>query len=180
MNDSYITNDVSSDGTSAPALPSRDLPELPDPDLGVLRGADSESEPGSGDVETGATESILGRAAALRFPNLRDLAPRERIDALIDYITDTAIARGELEELRLEAHVRLRDARERLAAVTVTASRSASKVAVEELRRQAAPKLAHEVDSARWVVERCTEQIMRLGGTDYDAASRTYTLLSGS
>lgn len=86
--------------------------------------------------------------------------------------------RGELEQLRLEAHVGLRDARERLRRIPATSHKSKS--AAEESRRLAAPDLAREIDHWQWIVDRCTEQIARFGGTEYDAASRTYTLLSGS
>lgn len=90
---------------------------------------------------------------------------------------ETAIARGELEELRLGAHVRALHARERLTMLPATSTKS--KAAAEESRRAAAPDLARELDGAQWLIDRCTEQINRLGGTDYDAASRAYTLLSG-
>ena len=86
--------------------------------------------------------------------------------------------RGDLEQLRLEAHVALRDARERLRRIPATVHRS--KAAADESRRVQDPQLAREIDQAQWLVERCTEQIARFGGTEYDAASRTYTLLSGS
>lgn len=86
--------------------------------------------------------------------------------------------RGELEQLRLEAHVALRDARERLRRIPATQHKSKS--AAEESRRAQDPELAREIDHWQWLVDRCTEQIARFGGTEYDAASRTYTLLSGS
>lgn len=139
----------------------------------MLRGSGCEPAPGPDPDQRG----VLARAVALRFPNLTGLAGREKIDALVDHIMATAIARGELEELRLEAHVRLREVSVRLAAVPATTARS--KALAQESRRALAPDLAREADLSQWVVDRCTEQINRLGGSDYDAASRSYTLLAG-
>jgi hypothetical protein len=138
----------------------------------VLRGAGGESAAGSG----GDEGSVLARAAALRFPNLKNLPERDRIDALVDHITDTAIARGELEELRLEAQTSLHELRRKFNRLP---SRGRTASDVDKARREMAPDLAEQLDSARWLVDRCTEAINRMGGSDYDAASRAYTLLSG-
>ena len=151
------------------------LPELRH-DERVLRGAGDGSAAGSGEGprELGA----LARAVAVRFPDLTGKQPRERVEAIIDHIAETAIVRGELEELRLEAHVDLRAAIAELTRVPTGVTRSAA--AIMEAKRQARPDLAARADMARWLVERATEQINRMGGTEYDAASRTYTLLVGS
>lgn len=140
----------------------------------VLRGASGEPAPGSGEAEGGA----LARASAIRFPDLSELQGRERVEALIDHITLTAIARGELEELRLDAYVHLRAADAELSRTPTAVTRSAA--AIMEAKRAARPDLAARVDDARWTINRCTEQISRMGGSEYDAASRAYTLLSGS
>lgn len=139
----------------------------------MLRGAGSEPTAGSSD-----DQGVLARAVAVRFPDLSQLSGSGRTYALADHIADTAIVRGDLEQLRLEAHVGLRDARERLHRIPATQHKSKS--AAEESRRAQAPELAREIDHWQWIVDRCTEQIARFGGTEYDAASRTYTLLSGS
>lgn len=170
---------MSADGstTQGLGLPRRgldDLPGLQDEAPDVLRGASGEPPAGSG----GDAGSALARAAALRFPDLSEKHGREKIDALTDHIMQTAIVRGDLEELRLQAHVNLRDALADLVRVPVGVSKP--RAAVDDARRRAAPAVAERVDGARWLVERCTEQINRLGGSDYDAASRAYTLLSGS
>ena len=144
----------------------------------MLRGAGGEPAPGSGEGQGGQDRGVLARAVTLRFPDLRELSASGRVYALAEYIADTAIMRGELEELRLEAHVALRNALERLHRIPATAHRS--KAAAEESRRSQCPDLAKEIDHWRWIVDRSTEQIARFGGTEYDAASRTYTLLSGS
>jgi hypothetical protein len=125
-------------------------------------------------VEVGVT-GALARAAALRFPNLRELRGRDRSEALVDHISDTAIARGELEELRMEAHVSLLEHREQWDAIP---TRRGTKAERDASRTLAEPLLAGKIFRARWVVERCTEQINRLDG-DYNAASRAYTIISG-
>ncbi len=122
-------------------------------------------------------DSTLARAAALRFPNLSELHGSERVEALTDHIVETANVRGELEELRLEANVELLRISQQFARMP-TAGRN--RAATDEAKRAAAPELAAEQEHSRWIVARCTEQINRLGGSDYDAASRAYTLLTGS
>ena len=157
-------------------LPGRrfeDMPGLPGEDL--LRGSGGEPAPGPGSDE--GNDSILARAASLRFPDLKALTGRERVDRLIDHITDTAILRGELEELRLGAHVTMRDAAAELVAVPTGVTKN--RAAIDEGKRLARPDLAVKLDGAQWLVQRCTEQINRLGGSDYDAASRCYTLITG-
>jgi hypothetical protein len=145
----------------------------------VLRGAGDEPAAGPSGETGGTASSVLARAAALRFPDLRELPTgRERVDALIDHIVATAISRGELEELRLETQVDLLDARDRFNRIPALGSKT--KPAAEEARRMADPDLATRIDRGRWLVERCTEAINRMGGTDYDAASRAYTLIAGS
>lgn len=136
-----------------------------------LAGNGSDTQP----VE--ADDSVLARAAALRFPDIREMGGHARISELVDYITATAIARGELEELRLTAHVNLLDVRKKLARMPAAGRNRAS---IDEAKRAAAPELAEQEAHWQWVVSRCTEQINRLGGTDYDAASRAYTLVSGT
>lgn len=148
------------------------MPGLPEDPL-LRGGSGDESAAGSGEDEAGA----LARAASLRFPNLSEKHGRDKVDALIDHITDTAILRGELEELRLSAYVDLRAALAELARVPTGVTKS--KPAIDEAKRQARPELAERVDSARWLIDRCSEQIARMGGSEYDAASRAYTLLSG-
>lgn len=149
------------------------MPRLPDPDPHVLRG-DGGGEPAAGPDESQA--GVLARAAAARFPDLKG-GGRGRVEALVDYISEISILRGDVEELRLEAHVALRDHRSALDATPTSVTRN--KAAIDEAKRQARPDLAALVDDAQWLVQRCTEQIARLSA-DYDAASRSYTLISGT
>jgi hypothetical protein len=122
-------------------------------------------------------ESALARAVQVRFPDLRQLHGRAKIEALVDHITETAIVRGELEELRLEAQTIAFEARNRLNRLPAAVLRS--RAAAVEARRAADPETAERLDGAQWLIDRCTEQINRLGGSEYDVASRAYTLLSG-
>lgn len=138
----------------------------------MLRGFD-----GADNFDDAGTTSILGRAVSLRFPDIREKRGRECVDALVDFITETAIVRAEVEELRMRGHVQLLDARKRLARVGGPVART--KQATDEMRRGMWPDIAEEIDHWRWVIDRCVEQINRLG-SDYDAASRAYTLVSGS
>jgi hypothetical protein len=149
------------------------LPDLLAGDRDVLRG-DAGAGPAAG--SDGGSESILARAAALRFPKLSELAGREKIDALTDHIVATAISRGDLDELRLEAHTNLLGLRRRFNRLLAGRSFRTHALA-DDARRSADPQLADDLDSAAWLIARCTEQITRLNG-DYDAASRAYTLLS--
>lgn len=135
-------------------------------------------DPDANDASGVEVDSVLARAASLRFPDLSQLTGAARVEALTDHIVTTAIMRGELEELRLEANVELLEVSKRLLRMPATVR--GSRAATEEARRLAAPELASKQDQARWVTQRCTEQINRLGGSDYDAASRAYTLLTGS
>lgn len=170
---------MSVDGTPTSSLGFSDRGQLPLPrlqtdDADVLRGEPGAPPAAGPDSGEG---SALARAAACRFPDIRDKRGRERIDALVDHITETAIIRGDLEELRLEAYVHLRDAEAELGAIITGVTKS--RVAVDEAKRAARPDLAGRLDAAKWTVARCTEQINRMGGSEYDAASRTYTLLGG-
>jgi hypothetical protein len=162
--------------TSGLGLPGRgldDLPGLPGENRHLLRGAGDGPASGSGEDPGDAGLSILGAAAAVRFPDLRTLGRREKIDALTDHIAATAIARGDVEALRLEAHANLLDMRDRWSRLPTFASKSQT----DDQRRQMDPELARDIDRAQWLVVRCTEQINRLD-RDFDAASRAYTTLS--
>lgn len=125
-------------------------------------------------------DSILARAAQLHMPRFdADQAPSVRAGALADHILETATVRGEIAQLRLESHVRLRSLlAEWLSASSFRATRGVK--ANEEMKRQEHPELATQIDGCKWMIARCTEEMDRLGGSDYDAASRAYTLFSGS
>jgi hypothetical protein len=124
--------------------------------------------------------SVLARATKLRLPRLPPETSRaDRVDTLCDHILETAIVRGELAELRMSAHVDLLAALEEWSSASSFRASKGVK-ANEQLKREEHPELAARIDRAKWTIARCTEEMDRLGGSDYDAASRAYTLLSGS
>lgn len=126
------------------------------------------------------TDSVLARSVALRFPTLKPeglaLTGAQKCELLMDHIADTAIMRGELAELRLEAHARLLNSEKEWEEIQVSDSSLAAK---ERARERARPTLARFRRLARWTIDRCTEEIDRMDA-DYNSASRAYTILSGS
>lgn len=171
------SDEAAAQGIGLPRGRVDDLPGLQPEDSELLRGTSGRPAPGPGGSEGGVDSSALSRAAGLRFPELTPLASNShRVNALTQYIEDLAIARGDVEEERLYAHVRLRGAEELLRGVPVVGGKT--KIQAAEARRAGNPEAAREERGAKWLVERCTEQVERLRA-DYEAASRTYTLLSG-
>lgn len=171
------TDQTAPPGIGLPRGGVNDLPGLQPEDGDVLRGSGSEPTPGPGGGEGSVASSALARAASLRFPELSPLGSNlGRVNALTQYIQELAVARGDVEEERLYAHVRLRQAEELLRGVPVVGGKT--KVQAAEARRASHPDAAREERGAKWLVERCTEQIDRLRA-DFESASRTYTLLSG-
>jgi hypothetical protein len=168
---------VSSDGTTTPGvgLPRRrldDLPGLQAEDGDVLRG-----EPGDEPASEPEPPGVLQRSVELRFPDLSEIEnPRDRTEALQDHIVATAIMRGELAALRLAAHTQLQVALKDWNRTPTTGRTGPQR---EDERRRLRGDLAALIDDAKFTIARCTEEMDRLGGTDYDAASRVYTLLSG-
>lgn len=84
--------------------------------------------------------------------------------------------RGELVELRLATHMALQEALKAWRKIHVTGRTGPQN---DEQRRRQRPDLAETIDDAKFIIARCTEEIDRHGGTEYDAASRIYTILSG-
>jgi hypothetical protein len=138
----------------------------------MLRG-----EPGEGPAAEAEPAGVLAQSVALRFPDLSEIEdPRERTNALQDHIVATAIMRGELAALRLAAHTTLQASLKEWNKIHVTGRTGPQR---EEERRRHRRDLAELIDDAKFTVARCTEEMDRHGGTDYDAASRVYTILSG-
>lgn len=124
-------------------------------------------------------QSILARSSCLRLPYIDENNRSQRVDILCDHILLTATIRGELAQLRMEAHVEL------LSLLTQWNSASAFRAAKglkanEELKREEHPELAAKIDRAKWLIARANEEIDRLGGSDYDASSRAYTMIAGT
>lgn len=167
-------------GIGLPRGRELDLPGLPDEARDVLRREpDADGDPGAAGNEGEAGEaSVLWRSVNLHFPDLTDCPAAQRAEKLQDHILATAVMRGELARLRLEAHVALRDKRREwdhlLHGVT-----GKSKAELERRARQQNPKLYDAIEDAKWTIARATEEMDRHGGTEYESASRAYTLLSG-
>jgi hypothetical protein len=169
-------------GIGLPSGGVNDMFGLPSEGGDVLRGAGDESTAGSSGGKRGvgseaAPDSALERAMRLRFPVLSTKTTNSsRVNLLALYIEQLAIMRGDLEEMRLEAHVQLRGAKEALKAIPIVGAKS--KAAGEAYRRATSPLVARKEDGSRWLVDRCTEQIDRMRA-DYESASRVYTMISG-
>lgn len=125
---------------------------------------------------------IIFRAARIRFPVLgQTVRLNEKIDALEDYIAKTAIVRGDLEEARLWAHEALsslRNTYEDIEPDEEVLRGRRGRDAVKEAKAATDPATIGAMEDSQYLIDRCTDQIDRLE-LDYQAASRTYTLLSG-
>lgn len=124
-------------------------------------------------------DSILARASCLRLPYIDENNRAQRVDILCDHILLTATIRGELAQLRMEAHVDLLAAQSEWNSASLFRAAKGVK-ANEEIKRQEHPELAARLDRCKWLIARCNEEIDRLGGSDYDASSRAYTIIAGS
>lgn len=166
-----------------------DLPRLRDEDNDVLRGGLPPGEPdpggerGEGGAERGGGEgedaSCLAESVALRLPTFTpEMTSRHRANLLQDHILATAIMRGRLAEMRLHAQVNLRAATAEWAKLGAGSSFKGN-AALEAHRRMRRPDIGDRIDGAKWLIARCTEEMDRFGGNDYEASSRAYTILSG-
>lgn len=128
--------------------------------------------------------SVLYSAARLRMPRRDpDAALGYNIEQIEDYLTDTAIHRGALEEARLYAADALDGLVDQLAEVEgweVYMAKGAKSMAAEDRARAlAAPRTAAGIREARRLIDRLSKQIARLE-IDDKAASRRYTMMTGS
>lgn len=151
----------------------------PEGDDVLRRQPDADGDPGTaGDAGEAGEASVLWRSVNLHFPDLTGVTGGERAEKLQDHILATAVMRGELARLRLEAHIQLRDAKREWDGLLhgVTAKSGAE---LDRRRRQERPDLYDLIEDAKWTVARASEEMERHGGTEYESASRAYTLLSG-
>lgn len=172
------------DGTAAPGvgLPRRrldDLPGLQAEGDGLLRGepgADHDPPDPFDDGFPTIGESVLARSVDLRFPNLEELPEGDRPEKLEFFIAAGARMRGELADLRLRASFALKGAERDWDAIV--GCRGKTKAEENAAKARLKPDLWKLIQDARWVTERCTEEMKR-HDADFDAASRAYTILSG-
>lgn len=130
---------------------------------------------------------VLERGAAVRMPRFTPtMGSREKVEALEDYLNLTAVARSELEEGRLWAHMALRELLGEWDAIQgwgmhLQSNGRHTKDDVTAAKREIRPDLHAALTEAKWLVERLSEQIDRLGSRmgDDQVASRIYTLIAG-
>lgn len=131
---------------------------------------------------------LLFDTAKLRMPKREEgQSTRDFLSKLEDYLIQTAVARGELEEARLymnEALHRLeqewRDI-EGWQSVMGGNTKNATQNDIMEAKRKVKPDLYDGIRDGKFLRERLTEQIKRLGKLgDDEVVSRAYTLMAGS
>lgn len=126
-------------------------------------------------------ESALPLRVPLFDPNK---APRERIEELEDHILKVAWHRAELEEAlywTMEAGKVLRARWDGVRGyeVAIRGSRP-TKDQIDQAKAEIDPATYAALLEARGLVDVLKRQIIRLGGSDFDAASRAYTMLNGA
>lgn len=123
------------------------------------------------------------RAAELRFPKYDpEQAPGQKIMALEEYISQTAIGRAELltaQDWLLEARKALRDQWDAIEGHTAQLKKDATQAQVDAAKRRIKPEVYDGLDAAKEMLGSIERQVRRLE-KDYDAASRTYTLITGT
>jgi hypothetical protein len=135
-------------------------------------------------VEITEIRRRLEDALKVRVPRFDPNAnPREKIAALEDHLLLCAWHKAELEEALhwcVEAGKLLRAQWDGVEGYQAIAGHKATKEQVDTAKRTLAPNVWTSLEECRTLVESLRRQISRLGGTDYDAVSRAYTLISGS
>jgi hypothetical protein len=131
---------------------------------------------------------VLTRGAAVRMTRFTpDMGPRQKVELLEDYLNQTAVMRGELEEARLWAHMALRemvDQWDDIKGWGLHLQGNGSRHTKDDViaaKREIRPDLHDALKEVKFLVERLSEQIERLGSRmgDDQVASRIYTLISG-
>lgn len=127
----------------------------------------------------------LLKALPLRIPQFDPNShPRERVQGLADHILTVAYHRAELEEAlywTIEAGKTLKvrwDGHQGYE-VALRGSKHTQEQVNEAKRRTGMREVWDGLQEAKALKEALERQINRMGGSDYDAASRAYTLLSG-
>lgn len=127
----------------------------------------------------------LDVALKIRVPQFDPSTPaREKISKLEDHLLKCAYHRAELEEALhwlVEAGKKLREEWDSIEGhqAMLRGSRP-TKEQIDNAKRQIKPEVWDSLQELRTLVDSLQRQITRLGGTDYDAVSRAYTLISGS
>jgi hypothetical protein len=131
--------------------------------------------------------AVLTSAAAVQMPRFTpDMGPREKVELLEDYLNLTAVTRAQLEEGRLWAHMALKTLGDEWDQIQgwgmhLQSNGRHTKDDVIAAKREIRPDLHDGLKDAKWLVERLSDQIERLGARmgDDQVASRIYTLIAG-
>jgi hypothetical protein len=127
----------------------------------------------------------LDTAMKLRVPQFDpNTRAAEKIDRLEDHLLLAAFHRAEVEEAlhwAIEAGKRLRDQWDRVEGYepSLPPPSRRTKEDVDRAKARIDPQLWTSIQDCRTLVESLRRQSVRLGGSDYDAVSRVYTLISG-
>lgn len=122
-------------------------------------------------------------AMDVRFPQ-RDPnePPQAKITALEDYLTTTAVKRGDLEAARFwarEAEVRMEESWDNLVGWEQLRDRKRdTDQAIVDAKRKVNPELYAGLRDVRRLIQDIDRQIKRLE-KDFEAVSRDYTLITG-
>jgi len=129
-------------------------------------------------------KQVLLDAMVFRLPVFDpNMHPREKIGKLEDHILDCARHRARVEEALywcIEAGKTLRIEWDDIQGWETVAGARPTKDRIDLEKRRIKPTLYTSLEECRSLTEALRRQAVRLGGSDYDAASRAYTLLSGS
>lgn len=135
-------------------------------------------------MNIGDIRLILERALPIRIPQYDpNEAPTVRIEKLQDHILKVAWHRAELEEALhwcIEARKVLQLKWDDVQGWQSIAGSKPTQDAINRAKRQIDRDTWLGLAETRALIDSLHRQISRLGGSDYDAASRVYTLLSGS
>jgi len=131
--------------------------------------------------------AVLEHAADVRMPRFTpEMGGREKVEILEDYLNLTAVTRGQLEQARLWAHMALRELHLEWDTIQgwgmhLQSNGRHTKDDIINAKREIRPDLHAALTEAKWLVERISEQIDRLGARmgDDQVASRIYTLIAG-
>lgn len=126
---------------------------------------------------------LLYRASKVMVPTFRgrEMSARQKIEELEDHLFVVARWRCQLEEARLwmqDARRKLEDEWEDIEGWQSAAS-GKTKQAMVDAKRTIRPDLYDGIRSAKFLIERLSEQIRRLERDEEYAVSRGYTLISG-
>lgn len=120
----------------------------------------------------------LSISVTLRIPVVDPEATfAARISELESYLLLAAFTQGDLAAARLQAHVDLRRAQhewDHLQGWEALRGRARTNASVEDAKRQLRPGLYDEIEDAKWVVKRLSEEYDRLQ-SDADRCSRVLT-----